>query len=293
MVYEKYFQVMQEGSERVCGTALPVEIIHLILFKWGGLMHPTAAIIQGLILPLHNVYGFNVQVIPHGSISPEQIVGSIQHDQLDGEAVRLIYITLHKLLCEKNATESSPNAGDSFTMLRDGSVLVCSRSIEMTRLLYRDITDEGTWWAADELMFEDGIHSSKMGLWTMAAACRGWSIKNCKVLCNTHRETDVTKAELCALLRRAETDNSFKFWYDMANVFPKVTIAYGTGVSIGVIAGVAVIGLGGWGVKKLTPLPYPEAVLTFIFVSRSVSMLGSFGWDYMLKRRRLIYNVLR
>lgn len=284
-ILEEYYQVLQEGSERMCGTALPVEIIHLILFKWGGLMHPTAAVIQGLILPVHNVCGFNVQVIPYHSISPEQIVGSVQHNELDGEAVRLIYITLHNLLCEKNAAEP-PNAGDGFTMLRDGSVLVCSRSIEMTRLLYRDITDEGTWWAADELMFEDGIHSSKMGLWSMAAACRGWPIKGCKVLCNTHIETDVTKAELCALLRRAETDYSFKFWYDMATVLPKVTIAYGTGISIGVIAGVAVIGLGGWGVKKLTPLPYPEAVLTFIFAFRSVSMLGSFGWNRLVTRPR-------
>jgi hypothetical protein len=38
--------VLQEESERVCGTALPVEIVWLILCRWGGLVSPSAMAIK-------------------------------------------------------------------------------------------------------------------------------------------------------------------------------------------------------------------------------------------------------
>lgn len=47
--------LLQEESERVCGTALPTEICRIILIRWRGMQHPTARIVSpmdGTIHPL-------------------------------------------------------------------------------------------------------------------------------------------------------------------------------------------------------------------------------------------------
>jgi hypothetical protein len=41
-----HLMVLQEESERVCGAALPTEIVLAILFRWGGLVSPTALAVK-------------------------------------------------------------------------------------------------------------------------------------------------------------------------------------------------------------------------------------------------------
>jgi hypothetical protein len=68
MVLAEYYNVLQEESERVCGTALPVEIIHQILLRWGGLRHHNAAsIAMRMLVPL-NVNGRYSPLVPCGAI---------------------------------------------------------------------------------------------------------------------------------------------------------------------------------------------------------------------------------
>ena len=49
--------LLQEVSERVCGTALPTEICRIILIRWRGMQHPTARIVSlmdGTIHPIRD-----------------------------------------------------------------------------------------------------------------------------------------------------------------------------------------------------------------------------------------------
>ena len=46
MSLAEYHRVLQEESERVCGRALPPELIRLILYKWGGFEHPAAEMLR-------------------------------------------------------------------------------------------------------------------------------------------------------------------------------------------------------------------------------------------------------
>ncbi len=289
--FAEYCCVLQEESERVCGTALPQEIIHLILLKWGGLRHPAATAIHRLMSPVHEVCGFNVQIVPHHSILRDQLAGEVAPSQVDPDATRLTLITNSHWLREERGGER-PDGPHSFTMLRDGRVLVYGMSGRLSQSLCRTIRSEGVWWGANSPLLGDGLQCSKEGLWMMAAAARGVPLKYVAVICQNGFNTETTKAELCALLWRAETDHSWKFWYDLASVCPKEVGIFGMGLGIGAGAVCATVGLGAWAIQKRTPsLSYSKAVLIFMMSARSASRFGLFGLDCIVMGRRWGHSI--
>jgi hypothetical protein len=56
----EFVEVLQEGSERVCGTALPIEIVLAILFRWGGMVSPTTLALRGC-KELRNMVAHNME----------------------------------------------------------------------------------------------------------------------------------------------------------------------------------------------------------------------------------------
>jgi hypothetical protein len=282
----EYCWVMQEESERVCGTALPVEICHLILLKWGGLRHPTATAIRGLMSPVHEVCGFDVQVVPHHSIQRDQLVGPVAASRVDPDAMRVTLITNSHWLREERGGER-PDGPHTFTMLRDGRVLVYGMSARLSQLLCHGVSDEGVWWGANSPLFADGLQCSQEGLWQMAAVARGVSNWHLNGLTKCNLTTEATKPELCALLRRAETDYSWKFWYDLAAVYPKEVATYGAGLAVGTSIAAAIVGLGGWAIQKRTPaLSYSEAVVTCAIAVRTFARIGAVSTICVIRSRR-------
>ena len=58
----EYTRLLQEESERVCGTALPLELVLAILLRWGGMTSPTAMVMHddpGLKRMLEEVDGMD------------------------------------------------------------------------------------------------------------------------------------------------------------------------------------------------------------------------------------------
>jgi hypothetical protein len=258
----------------------------LILLKWGGLRHPAATAIRGLMSPVHEVRGFNVQIVPHHSIPRDQLVAEVAPSQVAPDATRLTLITNSHWLREERGGER-PDGPHSFTMLRDGRVLVFGMSSRLSQLLCHGVADEGVWWAGFLPPFNHGLRCSQEELWQMAAVARGVPLRYVTVICQNGLNTTTPKPELYALLRRAETDRSWKFWHDLAAVYPKEVGTFGMGFGIGAGAICAAVGLVAWAIQKRTPaLSYFEALVTSAIMERTFARLGVVSYICVFRSRR-------
>ena len=215
-ILAEYCQVLQEESERVCGTALPPELIHLILFRWGGLEHPTATLIQGVMSRPHDIGPWRGWALPYSTI-PRHVFGDVPSAETmaDPATEFAAYITD----CTLGLSNLSDDGQRARHELPDGRVFVYGLSLRLQNALAHSILDEGVWWLCGPPMFTHGVRCSQRALWIMAAQCRGMSQHHMRAFRRGPTPL-ATKLELCNLLRRAETDRSWRLWYDLARAHP-------------------------------------------------------------------------
>lgn len=194
----EYSRVLQEESERVCGTALPVELVRMILFRWGGMQTRSAALVRAelSVIRVAAFAGLFAEVRPGTRLScnlrPPRVVGPrLANDYNTMPAPWLSFVY--------GALETQP--GDLATLghidYKTDRVDSDARGMDLVTLL---------------------VYTGVPEYWEAAAECRGLSTGWMSPRLKRSFMPGYTRAgkhEMYRLLLRAETDPSWRFWVDL------------------------------------------------------------------------------
>jgi hypothetical protein len=208
MVFAEYYNVLQEESERVCGTALPVEIIHLILLKWGGLEHPAAGCVRRELTTPVTCYGCPdapVSVADKSRMSCTLMPATTPRDYF-----------LRHVAAGKIPYFDHPHAAFVLEANFVGGA-VSPDYIRVGHVGYRNQEVEIN--ANAHVLASVLAHCGVVEYWRAAAECRGLSVDHWMSNGTTRLfmppYTREGKRDMYRLLLRAETDPSWRFWPDL------------------------------------------------------------------------------
>ena len=210
----EYHRVLQEESERVCGKHLPDEIVWIILYRWGGLQTPTAGLIRA-----------EMRLMPAESSSKNDRYAPIDTTQWKPRVGPLAItkdIVTHFSL--NNVLRTAPLKPVRFP-INGYANLYAALLGNNTYFYYRLNQNADHYFTAKNLrwrygfMIDDG-YSERYAMWKAALEYRGCSDK----LIERASRLGVwsyTNRDSYDLLRRAETDYTWRFWWDALG--PKVS----------------------------------------------------------------------
>lgn len=281
----KYHQVLQEESERVCGKHLPDEIVWMILYKWGGLQTPSGAVIRNLMATSsRNSLGQRHRLVPYGLFSKGDIGELISQEQLDDPATEFVmHVSNVRLVRQTVATENLSKLLDqhAYTMrsTAQGPVLVW---VSPPSILYERTSPCAIWkWQGLDMLHEppgDGIRMRKRYLWAMAAKYRGVSELIVAHGYRTRATPTATKPELYQLLLRAETDHTWRFWYDLCLAHKYYCLPVFVGNTVGFMLHAGLVSAGARCLQSKMPgVSFSMACLGFLVTSRCFGKFAALG----------------
>jgi hypothetical protein len=180
----EYCRVLQEESERVCRTALPLEMVWLILFRWGGMQTLTARLIRKQL----------------GTCAV----------MLDGSRVRMP--STIRLSCDLKGQRA-------YTYRHHMTGLATCYTYPVYSASYGyDVTQVDI--NTDNNHFMDMlVYTGVPEYWQAAAECRGLSVdywmSSAIARCFMPPFDREGRRDMYRLLLRAETDPSWRFWVDL------------------------------------------------------------------------------
>lgn len=288
-VVTEYQRVLQEECERVCGKHLPDEIVWMILYKWGGLQTPTGGIIRNLMtMSSRNSLGQVFRVIPYGTFSQDDIGDQITEEQLDDPsaefAIPIYNVQLVRYIDTKRYNELvsplNPDGASQICLTAQGPLLI--RAWWPPYLLIERTSPYSVWqWRGLDIWEEPlgpGMRMRPNYLWAMAAKCRGVPDRYLRFFYRHNRPPTATKSELYQLVLRAETDHTWRFWYDMILAHQDLYLPVAIGLTIGFTIRVGIVGVGARYLQSKIPgMSFPMACLGFVVTTRSLGRLAVVG----------------
>lgn len=250
-----HFQVLQEESERICGKALPAEIVLMILYKWGGLETPTARIVWKLMnTTIHNTLGQSLRFVPHGTFSKGELGGFLTEEQLRNRSTVFVSHIPTAIILRSVGVEGvdmrllSPYSTAMWQTTKGPIFVQPACSFRLSFRLSERTTPSSIWkWQGLDTWMEPpgaGMRMRSTYLWAMAAQCRGVPEPYVRLCYRARDPPSATKSELYQLVLRAETDYTWRFWYDLVSTNPEFCWPVTVGHIIGVALSAGVIGCG-------------------------------------------------
>jgi len=285
-----YHRVLQEESERVCGRHLPDEIVWMILYKWGGLQTPTGGIIRNLmVMSIRNSLGQIHRFVPSGTFSQDDFGELVSEEKFhDSSTVFASHINDVRLAQWIITTRSSefnwcPYAYQTRSTAQ-GPVLV--RTMYRSYLLSKPTSPYSVWqWQGIDIFqnpHRAGMWMRPRYLWMMAAKCRGVPEMFIWPCYRYDMPPTAAMPELYQLVLRAETDYTWRFWYDLFLAHRDYCQSVAIGQATGFMLVAGFVGVGARYLQSKMPgMSFLTACLGFVVTSRTLGKLALVGYGLL------------